>query len=231
MTTLDRAELKALNKEINEAVSKIASRKGLSIHIGRSVFTDSSATIKLEVKVLGEDGSLKISDSTHALADSDARRHEVTFKDHVIGCRYRHEKDGNVTYYVVTDYDYKKRSYPFKAVREDGKEYKLSGYHLASMTFSPLKAPIFVEFRKWALIDPDSDAVLESDCVICDDVFEYLNSSKDEAKEVFFAKVEEFCESLEFTDYDVRELFQRVIINNSFIEGAAYLEIQLMNRK
>lgn len=50
---LDREALRAIVADINAALAPVAAKHGIALNVGRSVFTASSATIKVEAAVRG----------------------------------------------------------------------------------------------------------------------------------------------------------------------------------
>lgn len=180
-------------REISNEVQKVLSEMfkdgkfDFSINGGR--FSDDKLKINLEVHIKNADGSLVISESSHDEADKCASMRGLTFEGHILGSSWNvHD-----VLYVVEDYLPKSKKYKFALKRADGRRVKSTVGFLAQGV--QLLIPTESDFVKWFTIDPDSDAVRESDVEICDRVQGYLDSHYPvEDGDMFYELVDKFNE-------------------------------------
>lgn len=166
----NRSKVRELTTEIQKSLNEIGKRLGVEISLGSTTFSPDKFTTKMQVRMISETGSVVISDTTHKTTDSIASRNGVSFETHFIGSIW---KIMGKTYKVL-EINTRRPHYPVLMLDiEADKKVKCgwSNFRVSSEICSP-SAPDFVT---WLLIDPDSDAVRESDVEIYDRVDEYFN--------------------------------------------------------
>ena len=167
----NRSTVKEISQKVQEVLSEYLKTDDFEFTINGGSFTDDKVKLTLEVQLKDSDGSTVVSDASHSTADSAASCAGLKFEGHLIGSMWNVK--GSV--YTVTGYYAKRWSYPIALKRTDG--------YLAKAPFSFLKqgeqivCPTALEFFKWFTMDPDSDAILESDAEICDRVQLYMEST------------------------------------------------------
>lgn len=151
-------------------------------------FTKDKLVIKLACKIKGSDGAVVVSDETHRVADAAVERSGCKVEGHLVGSVWR--VGDNL--YEVTGYNTKRPKYPCSLRRADGKSAK------APLSFiirgEQLMQPTLAEFTTWFSVDPDSDAVRESDVEICDRVQDYLDVHFMEAMDDYYPLVDKINE-------------------------------------
>lgn len=172
---MEKQFTKKLGREISEKVQEIlATQLGSSdftFTISGGRFSSDELKLNLVVKMKDEDGSIVVSEHKHFRADTDARSEGLTFEGHLIGSTW--SVRGNT--YEVVGYETKRPKYPLSLKDADGKRSKSAvgflkqGYQII--------APTELQFVTWASIDPDDDAVLESDVEIYDKVQQYIDAN------------------------------------------------------
>lgn len=116
ITRFDKSNLKQIRERLEIAVSLIADETGLNIKVGSCNFRNRSATFKLEVGVVDEDGNS---------FDEDAANFRVFAED--VGLK---EEDLGKTFinssklYTISGLKPRNRKYPILATRADGKRFK-----------------------------------------------------------------------------------------------------------
>lgn len=183
----NRSTVREISQKIQEVLSDYFATADYEFTINGGNFTADKAKLNLEVRMKNADGTIVVSESSHCIADSAASIKGLKLEGHLIGSTWSIK--GNT--YVVTGYNTKRRSYPVSLKRADGQLSKAPILFLACGT--QITTPTLDEFTKWFTMDPDSDAILESDAEICDKVQNYLESNYPvEDGDKFFELVDKF---------------------------------------
>lgn len=185
----NRSTVREISQKIQEVLSEYCKGWDYELTINGGNFSADKVKLNLEIRMKNSDGTIVVSDVSHSIADSAASRAGLKLAGHLIGSTWNVK--GNV--YVVTGYNAKRRSYPVSLKREDGRLSKAPVMFLAQGT--QVTKPTLEDFTKWFTLDPDSDAILESDVEICDRVQGYLeNNYPIEDGDKFFTLVDKFNE-------------------------------------
>lgn len=189
MERFDRNAAKEIAQEIKKVLNERYGAEKFEFSIPRGTFCDDKLSFNLVVRRKNEDGTLTVSDNTHKCADMNAAREGLKFEGHLIGSIWA----VNGKCYIVTDYHANRSRYPISLKCSDGTAIKANNDFL--MKGIQYLAPAEREFVKWFTIDPDSDAVRESDVEICDRVQGYLECAYPaEQGDKFFGLVDKFNE-------------------------------------
>lgn len=190
---LNRALVSELSERIQEIISeglKDDERyKDFDIVINGGSFADDKAKLNLEIRLLDSDGSIVISDAKHSIVDAAAKKMGIKFSGHILGSMW---SIGGKSF-IVRDYITKRNKYPLSMKRSDGRLVKAPLRFLA--TGNQIEKPTKADFFTWFTVDPDSDAVLETDAEICDNVQAYMELAYPmEDGDKFFELVDKFNE-------------------------------------
>lgn len=117
--TINRELVKSLRMHFQEALDGWLAKSflgQLKIHVGNATYTESNATLKVEVSLVGKDGEVKTKDAEH-------------FKTYAILYGLKEEDFGksfksNGHTYKIVGLKTKSGKYPVIAEREDGKKFK-----------------------------------------------------------------------------------------------------------
>lgn len=167
----NRSNVREISQKVQEVLSDFFKSGDYEFLINGGNFTADKVKLNLEVRMKNSDGTIVVSDASHSIADSAARSVGLKFVGHIIGSSWNFK--GNV--YTVIGYNAKRRTYPVSLKRKDGRLSKSSFTFLAWGT--QIIQPTLEDFIKWFTMDPDSDAILESDAEICDRVQNYLENN------------------------------------------------------
>lgn len=185
----NRSTVREISQKIQEVLSDYFKCSDYELTIDGGNFSADKVKLNLEVRMKNSDGTIVVSDYSHSISDSAASRAGLKLEGHLIGSTWNVK--GNI--YTVTGYNTKRRSYPVSLKREDGRLSKAPVTFLAQGT--QVTKPTLEDFTKWFTLDPDSDAILESDVEICDRVQGYLeNNYPIEDGDKFFSLVDKFNE-------------------------------------
>lgn len=185
----NRAMAKELANRIQEVLFKFVGDDGYAVSVSGATFTSDKLKLNVEVRMKGSDGSIVFSENTHAIADAAAHKVGVKYEGHILGSSWM--VDGKL--YNVIGYSSRRHAYPLSLKREDGSAVRASMGYL--MRGTQVTKPTLEDFTKWFTMDPESDAILESDAEICDRVQSYLESNYPiEDGDKFFNLVDKFNE-------------------------------------
>ena len=181
--------VREISQRVQEVLSDFFTSDIYEFTINGGNFSPDKVKLNLEIRMKNSDGSIVVSDSSHVIADSAASKVGLKFVGHLIGSIWNVK---GYTYTVI-GYDTKRRSYPVSLKRADGRLSKAPVMFLSQGT--QITRPTLEDFTKWFTMDPDSDAILESDAEICDRVQSYLeNNYPIEDGDKFFNLVDKFNE-------------------------------------
>lgn len=169
--TFNRSMVGEISRRIQEVLSTQCKDWDYALTIGNGRFTDDKLSLKLEVRIKTSDGSIAVSATSHSIADSNATRHGLKFSGHIIGSTW----NVNGTIYTVTGFNTKRPRYPLSLKNSSGRMFKTSVMFLSQG--EQIVTPSLEDFTKWFTMDPDSDAILETDAEICDRVQSYLDTT------------------------------------------------------
>lgn len=189
MEKFNRSMAREISQKVQEALSEMFKTGNFEYTINGGTFTDDKLRLNLEVRIKNEDGTMVVSEQRHEVADLNASREGLKFEGHLIGSTW------NIRGYTYTVMDYipKLSKYPVSLKRSDGRMSKAGVGFLAQGVQYTI--PTQEDFVKWFTVDPDSDAVKESDVEICDRVQGYLEANYPvEDGNKFFALVDKFNE-------------------------------------
>lgn len=185
----NRSTVREISQRIQEVLSEYCKGWDYELTINGGNFSADKVKLNLEVRMKNSDGTIVVSDVSHTIADSAASRAGLKLAGHFIGSTWNVKGQT----YIVTGYNTKRRSYPVALKRADGRLSKATVMFLAQGT--QVTKPTLEDFTKWFTMDPDSDAILESDAEICDRVQSYLeNNYPIEDGDKFFTLVDKFNE-------------------------------------
>lgn len=185
----NRSTVREISQKIQEVLSDYFKTADYEFTINGGNFTSDKVKLNLEVRMKNADGTIVVAESSHYTADTAAKLSGLVVEGHLIGSTWT--IDG--TTYSVVGYNTKRPKYPVQLKRADGQMSKSSIAYLARG--KQITIPTLEEFTKWFTMDPDSDAILESDAEICDRVQNYLDTNyPEEDGDKFYNLVNKFNE-------------------------------------
>lgn len=185
----NRSNVREISQKVQRVLSDFFKSADYEFLIDGGGFSADKAKLNLVVRMKNSDGTIWVSDASHAIADSAASSAGLKLVGHLIGSSWNVK--GNI--YTVTGYNTKRRSYPVSLKGADGRLLKSTVMLLTQGT--QITQPTLEDFTKWFTLDPDSDAILEADAEICDRVQDYLeNNYPIEDGDKFFNLVDKFDE-------------------------------------
>lgn len=167
----NRSIVRKISQRVQEVLSEVLKEEGFEFIINGGTYTDDKLKLNLEVYIKNKNGTRVVSDRSHEIADKNASMAGLKFEGHLIGSIW----NVNGFTYTVTGYTTKRRRFPVSLKREDGRLSKAPVMFLAQ-GMQVIK-PTLENFVKWFTLDPDSDAILETDAEICDGVQSYLQNN------------------------------------------------------
>ena len=183
----NRSMAKEISQKVQEALNEMFKTGEFEYLINGGSFTADKLTLKLDVHIKNADGSIAVSGMRNDAADRRAADAGLRVKGHLVGSKWFIK--GKVI--TVVDYVTTRPKYPLTLKWSDGRSSKAGMLFLLGGV--QLVEPTLTEFTKWFTIDPDSDAVKESDVEICDRVQAYLEASyPDEWAQKYFGIVDKF---------------------------------------
>ena len=187
MKTFNREIATQISERVQEVLSEYFRSGDFEYAIKGGSFSADTLKLNLVVRIKNEDGSTVVSDTRHKVADTAAASWGLSLAGHFIGSMWNIKG----IMYTVEDYITKRRAYPVSLRRADGKMSKSSVSFLKQGT--QIVVPTEEDFVKWFTMDPDSDAILESDATICDRVQAFLDFSYPvEDGDAFYELVDKF---------------------------------------
>lgn len=183
----NRSMSREISQKVQEVLSDYFESADYEFTINGGSYASDKLKLNLEVRMKNADGTIVVSEYTHNTADVAAKLKGLVVEGHLIGSTWN--IDDNT--YIVVGYTPKRPKYPVQLKRADGQMSKSSFAFLARG--KQLIIPTLEEFTKWFTMDPDSDAILESDAEICDNVQRYLDSNyPEEEGDKFYELVDKF---------------------------------------
>lgn len=166
---------KAIAKEISEKVQEVLrSHYGddtLEFLVNGGSLSSDKLALHLDIRMKDSAGALVIDEVKHTNVDSVVKRAGLEFTGHILGSKWL-VKD-NI--YEVVDYISKRPKYPIQLKNVSGSLSKCSIGFLK--LGSQICKPTCTEFTTWCVVDPESDAVKESDVEVCDRVAYYMDAT------------------------------------------------------
>lgn len=185
----DSSSVREISQKIQEVLSNYFTSGDYEFQINGGNFSTDKIKFNLEVRMKDSDGTIVVSGLSHSVADSAASREGLKFVGHLIGSVW----DVKGYTYTVKEYNARRPKYPLSVKRSDGKSLRCA---ITLLKYGvQITSPTLEEFTKWFTLDPESDAISESDVEVCDRVQSYLENNypvKDGDK--FFALVDAFNE-------------------------------------
>lgn len=222
----NRSTVREISQKIQEVLSDYFKTADYEFTLNGGNFSADKVKLNLEVRMKNADGTIVVSDTSHSIADSAASLKGLKLEGHLIGSMW--EVKGNV--YTVTGYNTKRRSYPVSLKRADGQLSKSPILFLACGT--QIVTPTLEEFTKWFTMDPDSDAILESDAEICDKVQNYLeNRYPVEDGDKFFALVDKFNEKGIAKKKWAKRAYELLFMESPATMASAYLGMKVVYKE
>lgn len=229
MGDFNKARIKEVSDKIQTFLDKLSKEEGIQMTMAGGRFSADSFTLKIDGKLLSEDGMRAVSDSTNATADLYAKRDGISFTTpHFIGSIWRFKSSGLVR---VEEYSTKNRKYPYIcSVYEDGRRIKATAGSFKSGQEVPM--PSTSTFLLWFITDVEDDRVTKLEEETCDNVNDFISVRFDGSSliEEFFDSCGEYFDrylggrkvSIEVTKATNRlagELYQKLLVENS-VEAA-----------
>lgn len=167
----NRSNVREISDRIQSSLSELSKELGIELNVNGGRFDAGKFTLKLEGILLTDSGAVVAPEYKHSYVDEALKAAGVALVGNAIGSMWQIR--GEI--YTVMDYITKRPKYPFQLKRTDGRMSKCAAGFIKQGT--QLAKPTEKEFQTWFTVDPDSDAVLESDVVICDRVADYLSNT------------------------------------------------------
>lgn len=185
----NRSTVREISQKIQEVLSDYFKTADYEFTINGGNFTSDKVKLNLEVRMKNADGTIVVAEMSHSIADRAAKLSGLVVEGHLIGSTWEIDS----TLYTVVGYHTKRPKYPVHLKRVDGQMSKSSIAFLARG--KQLTIPTLEDFIKWFTMDPDSDAILESDAEICDSVQNYLDTNyPEEDGDKFYNLINKFNE-------------------------------------
>ena len=166
---------KAIAKEISEKVQEVLRSHyeddTLEFFVNGGSLSSDKLTLHLDIRMKDAAGALVIDEEKHIIADNAIKRAGLEFTGHILGSKWLVKGD----IYEVVDYIGRRPKYPIRLRRCDGAISKCSMGFLKSG--AQITKPTCTEFTTWCVVDPESDAVRESDVEVCDRVADYMDAT------------------------------------------------------
>lgn len=183
-----RSRVREISEKLQERLNEIGKELGIALTLNGGNFSPDKFKLNLEGRIIGESGSVVISDHTHALADAVALCKGLKLQGHLIGSLWKIRDK----VYTVTDYKTKRPKYPISLMSEGHASKAGIGFLKQGVQ---LVVPTEDEFYLWLTIDPDEDSVKESDVEVIDRVQEYFeNAYAEDMVDPFLEKAALFTE-------------------------------------
>lgn len=176
---MEKFDRKITNEIIEKVQEVLRSHYGddtLEFAINGGVITPDKVKLNLEVRIKDSTGALVIGEAKHTNVDGIVKRAGLKFNGHILGSKWLVKDE----VYEVVDYITKRPKYPIQLRRSDGRLSKCTAGFLKTGT--QICKPTCPEFTTWCTVDPESDAVKESDVEICDRVSDWLYANYDDEK-------------------------------------------------
>ena len=221
MEKFNRKMAREISQKVEEALLGMYGSGKFEYKVnGGTIYAD-KLRLNLEIRLKNEDGTLVVSDDSHRAADLYASMEGLKLEGHLIGSTW----DVNGSVFTVIEYSPRRRKYPLLFKSSEGKLVKASASYLKRGT--QLTAPTKEEFVIWFTVDPEEDAVKESDVEICDRVQAYL-TDKYSAEDVdkYFDMVDKLNEKGTAKKYAERAYEFLIEDKNSM--KTAYLDLKLL---
>lgn len=171
MKKFSTAIAKEISKKVQEVLCSHYGDDTLEFLVSGGSLGPDKLTLQLDIRMKDETGTLVIDEAKHANVDSIVKRAGVEFTGHILGSKWLVK--GNT--YEVVDYISKRPKYPIQLRRLDGVVSKCTAGFLKSGV--QICKPTCMEFTTWCVVDPDIDAVKESDVEVCDRVADYMETT------------------------------------------------------
>ena len=223
MEDLSKSRVKEVSDKIQTFLDKLSKEEGIQMTMAGGKFNADSFTLKIDGKLLAEDGSRVISKASNIDADWAAKRAGISYSTpHFIGSIWRFRSSGLVR---VEEYSSKNRKYPYIcSVYEDGRRIKAP-----SLSFTEeVPMPTEEKFLTWFTTDVEDDRVTRIDEETCDNVNDFLSVRFDGNKylEEFFVSCgdyfDRYLDGRKVTKAISRlasELYQKLLVENN-VEAA-----------
>ena len=212
MKAFNRSNVRDLTSRIPDALKTLAAELGLEFTVDSARFSEDTTTFRLVARTKNEMGVVEASAHSHGAADGGASRFGLKLFGHLIGSTWYVREE----VYTCIGYNTSRPKYPIQLKRvSDGRVSKATFGFLQSG--EQLVMPSAEDFKVWFTVDPDSDAVKESDVEICDRVQRYLeNVYPQEEGDTLFSLVDEFNEM------GVAAFYHQRAYEALFIKGIQY---------
>ena len=117
ITSINRESLRLINNEIDKAIQAVGDKYGISIKTGNASFSPDTATTKVIISVISEDGTVK----TPEVKDFDLYKNVFGIKKNLYDT-FTFQGDS----YTIVGIKASSRKYPVIGKRADGKEFKFT---------------------------------------------------------------------------------------------------------
>lgn len=214
-----------MSDKIQTYLDKLSKEEGIQMTMAGGRFTADSFTLKIDGKLLAEDGMRVVSDNTNATADLYAKRDGISFTTpHFIGSVWRFKSSGLVR---VEEYSTKNRKYPYIcSVYGDDRRIKAAAASFKSGQEVPM--PSTATFLLWFITDVEDDRVTQFEENTCDNVNDFISVRFDGNPliEEFFGSCGDYFDryldgrkATKGTNRLAGELYQKLLVENS-VEAA-----------
>ena len=172
MEGFNRTQIKEVSDKIQTFLNELSKEEGIQMTMAGGKFSADNFTLKIDGKLLAEDGSRVVSESTNAKVDLYAKLDGISFTTpHFIGSVWRFKSSGLV---CVEEYSKKNRKYPYIcSVYGEQKRIKVTpGSFKAGVE---VKMPTVEDFYIWFVTDVESDTITKEDEETYDNVNDYIS--------------------------------------------------------
>lgn len=229
MEGFNKARVREVSDKIQTFLDKLSKEEGIQMTMNGGKFSADRFTLKIDGKLLAEDGSRVVSEATNATADLYAKRDGISFTTpHFIGSVWRFKSSGLVR---AEEYSTKNRKYPYIcSVYGESKRIKAMAGSFKSGQEVPM--PSTATFLLWFTTDVEDDRVTQLEEDICDNVNDFISVRFDGNAFIdeFFDSCGEYFDrylggrkvTMEVTKATNRlagELYQKLLVENN-VEAA-----------
>lgn len=232
MGDFNRTRIREVSDKIQTFLDKLSKEEGIQMTMAGGKFSADSFTLKIDGKLLAEDGSRVVSKATNIDADLAARRDGISYSTpHFIGSVWRFSSSGLVR---VEEYSSKNRRYPYIcSVYGESKRIKATALSFSS----EVKMPDAEKFFIWFTTDVEEDCVTQADEEICDNVNDFVSVRFDgvgaidkfydlcgEYFDKYIADAKRIPKGVEAL---CKELYKKLIVENNVTAAVDYLAANL----
>lgn len=226
METLTKARVKEVSEKIQTFLDKLSEEEGIKMTMNGGAFTPSSFILKIDGKLLTDEGLRFVDDRSNSVADLSARRDGISFTTpHFIGSVWRFASSGLVR---VEEYSTKNRKYPY-ICSVYGEDKRIKATASSFLRGKEIPMPSTATFLLWFITDVEDDRITQLEEDTCDSVNDFISVKfdGDHFIDEFFDACGEYFDkhiagkkkATKKVEYLTADLY-RLLINENNVKGA-----------